>query len=385
MLIFKRIAIGEIVTEADFAKCNGTADLARRFYAAKREGLADHQLGVILADAKISKNEILEIFGETSNVSEKPRLLTLSGADLYDKQYEKRQFVVDGLIQRGDFVLLAGRPKSGKSWLVLQLAQAIDQNHKFLGKDTAKAKVLYLALEDGQRRVHERLHVRNWKPENALIVFDCLSFDDDKVGAATGLEQLFNTVTEHQIDVVIIDTLRKALSGKSDESDNAAMGAILYRIADFAHSNNVAIILTHHTTKSSTDDPFNSIRGAGAIRGAYDVGIVLQRDTKEKEAVLHVESRDIEIEGMTITFDKSSGWSYSGDGEQLEKLRNGRKVIAALKEMGGWQTLKDIASHMGITEQAVGQQLRAALEKGYIKRKDGDPAKNGKKIDLWSL
>ena len=168
MLIFKRIASGEIVTEADFAKCNGTADLARRFYTAKCEGLVDHQLGAILADAKISKDEILEIFDNTSNTSEKPRLLTLSGADLYDKQYEKRQFVVDGLIQRGDFVLLAGRPKSGKSWLVLQLAQAIDQNDKFLGKDTTKAKVLYLALEDGQRRVHERLHVRNWKPRNTM-------------------------------------------------------------------------------------------------------------------------------------------------------------------------------------------------------------------------
>ena len=199
------------------------------------------------------------------------------------------------------------------------------------------------------------------------------------------MEQLFNTVIENEISVVIIDTLRKALSGKSDESDNAAMGAILYRIADFAHSNNVAIVLTHHTTKSSTDDPFNSIRGAGAIRGAYDVGIVLQRDTKEKEAVLHVESRDIEIEGMTITFDKSSGWTYSGDGEQLEKLRSGRKVIAALKELGGWQTTEDIAKHMGIAVSSAREQLKTANEKGHLQRKDGEKPKGGGRIpDVWS-
>lgn len=344
----------------------------------------------LFTDGAIDNREFDALTGKAADEpTDKPRLLVESGAALFDEQFPPRQFLVDDLIQRGDFVLLAGRPKSGKSWLVLQLAQAIDGGTEFLGKATTKTKVLYLALEDGRRRVAERLHIRRWKPETACLTFDCMAFDGDRGTAGEGLEQLFNTILENQFGVVIIDTLRKALSGKNDESDNAAMGAILYQISDFAHKHGVTIVLTHHTTKGSTDDPFNSIRGAGAIRGAYDVGIVLQRDPNEKEAALHIESRDIDADGMTIKFDKSQGWIYEGNGDALEKIRAGRRVLQAMREMGGmgdWHSIADIAKHMQITTQAAGQQLRAALEKGYAKRKTGEPpTKGGKAIDLWSL
>lgn len=340
----------------------------------------------------IDNHQYLILTGKPSEQDiEQPRLLVKSGAALFDEQFAPRQFVVDGLIQRGDFVLLAGRPKSGKSWLVLQLAQALDTNADFLGRATTKTNVLYLALEDGQRRVHERLHVRKWKPESACLTFSCLPFDDDHGAAGPGLEQLFNTILENQFGVVIIDTLRKALSGKNDESDNAAMGAILYQISDFAHKHGVTIVLTHHTTKGSTDDPFNSIRGAGAIRGAYDVGIVLQRDPNEKEAALHIESRDIDADGMTIKFDKTQGWIYEGGADALEKIRGGRRVIQAMREMGGDDlATADIAKHMGITYQAAHKQLQVAFDKGYVKRDTKEPEKKdgkriGKRMDIWSL
>lgn len=383
--VFKRIAQNEIVTEHDFALLNGSADAARRFHSAKREGLPDHKLGEVLAEAGLSAVEIGQVFGDAE--TETPRLLTLSGEDLYDKQYQPRQFLVDGLIQRGDFIVLAGRPKSGKSWLTLQLAQAIDQGQPFLGRAATKAKVLLLALEDGQRRVHERLHVRKWRPKNTVIAFDCLPFDDHRGDPGPGLDQLFNTIRESCAEIVVVDTLRKALSGRSDESSNSEMAAILYRLADFAHASNVAILLTHHTTKSPVaDDPFASVRGAGAIRGSYDLGIVLQRDPKEREAILHVESRDLEIEAMTITFDAATGWSYTGNSQQIEQIRGGRKIINALREMGGWQTLDDIAKHMGVSKQSVHEQLKTAHAKGHVQRKDGEKPQNGGRTpDLWSI
>jgi archaellum biogenesis ATPase FlaH len=400
-VILKRIAQGEIITEADFANANGTAELARRMYQAKQQGQNDHQLGVILAEAKLTATQIQAIFGIGATPTTKPatpssntpteprRLLTITGADLYDKQYQPRQFVLDGLIQRGDFVLLAGRPKSGKSWLVLQLVQSLDTGDDFLGRKTTASKCLYLALEDGQRRVHERLHIRKWKPSNAALSFDCLPFDDERGEAGAGLEQLFGTISEQGFEVVVIDTLRKALSGKSDESDNATMGAILYRIAEFAHNSGVTIILTHHTTKAAADDPFNTIRGAGAIRGAYDVGLVLQREKDEKEAQLHIESRDIDTDGMTIKFDKAQGWIYEGDSNALEKIRAGRKAIQALREMGEMGekfTTEEIATHLSISPQAARKQLLSAHEKGYLKRGTGEPKKaGGKRPDVWSL
>ena len=51
---------------------------------------------------------------------------------------------------------LGGSPKVGKSWMALQLCLAVCDGKGFLGRKTAQAEVLYLALEDGPQRLHSR-------------------------------------------------------------------------------------------------------------------------------------------------------------------------------------------------------------------------------------
>ena len=162
------------------------------------------------------------------------------------------------------------------------------------------------------------------------------------------------------------------------------MGEIVNRLASLAHTTDAAIIFTHHLTKNTSEDPFDAIRGAGAIRGAYDVGFVLQRKQKEREALLCVESRDIEVEDMTISFDGATGWSHEGDGTRIESIRAGRKVVAALANLGDRQTAEAIGQYLSITPQAAGQQLRLA-ERDKLVRREPDTTARGKKPDLWSL
>ena len=66
-------------------------------------------------------------------------------------------WAVHGLIPEG-FGLLTGAPKAGKSWAVLGIALAIATGTNALGKvSTGPARpVLYLALEDGERRLQGR-------------------------------------------------------------------------------------------------------------------------------------------------------------------------------------------------------------------------------------
>ena len=385
--IFKRIIDGEIITEADFVNMNGSAPIARRVYQAKSKGRPDDELAKILIDAKWVDADIKEVFGMGGERNdEAPKLTTTFGKDLYDRVYPPRQFLIDGILARGNLAMLGGRPKSGKSWLSFQLAQAIDAGVPFLGKATTKTNVLYMALEDGDRRIHERLHIRRWIPQNVNFVFTALPLDDGKGNTGTGFEQIMNTATTLNIGLIIIDTLRSSMSGHVDESDNAGMAAILNPLANFAHDKNVSILINHHTTKAATDDIFNSFRGASSIRGAYDLGAILERKNKEAEATLKFESRDAEIDDMTIKFDPAKGWQYEGDIKRIDEITAGRKVVKALSDMGGGKYTRDeIARHMGIVPQSAYEQLRAALRDGHIIRTDGAKAANGKAIDMWSL
>jgi hypothetical protein len=64
-------------------------------------------------------------------------------------------YAVPGLIPEGS-VLLVGAPKIGKSWMVLSIALAAAVGGRALGIEVPQRPVLYLALEDGHRRLQDR-------------------------------------------------------------------------------------------------------------------------------------------------------------------------------------------------------------------------------------
>ena|SRR5687768_9966457 len=76
-------------------------------------------------------------------------------SDLQVMKFPPVRYVVPGFIAEG-CTLLAGRPKLGKSWLMLGLAVA--GGRYCLGDARCEqGGVLYLALEDNQRRLQRRI------------------------------------------------------------------------------------------------------------------------------------------------------------------------------------------------------------------------------------
>ena len=77
-----------------------------------------------------------------------------TGAWLDAQVFPPLSYAVPGLIPEGS-VLLVGAPKIGKSWLVLTVALAAGGGMA-LSIAVPKRPVLYLALEDGNRRLQDR-------------------------------------------------------------------------------------------------------------------------------------------------------------------------------------------------------------------------------------
>src|SRR5262245_65929760 len=73
------------------------------------------------------------------------------------------RFVLPGLIPEGA-TLFVSKPKLGKSWLVLNLALATAPHGRFTLGDLKQDNgyVLYLALEDGPRRLQRRRNMLLW-------------------------------------------------------------------------------------------------------------------------------------------------------------------------------------------------------------------------------
>jgi hypothetical protein len=89
----------------------------------------------------------------------RPRLtlVTTTAAVLAEQDFPPVAFVVPGYIAEG-LTVIAGRPKTGKSWLALGWAAAVADGGMAFGSIPVEAgDVLYLALEDNQRRLKGRL------------------------------------------------------------------------------------------------------------------------------------------------------------------------------------------------------------------------------------
>lgn len=333
----------------------------------------------------ISSNGTTGKLHEPTTAIHLTRSMPIPLATLLAKDFPPLVWLVPRFIAQGQLVLLGGRPKGGKSWLVLQLVQCVDTGQSFLGKETKVAKALYIALEDGARRVYQRCQLLKWQPRQAAVLFHIARFDGPDGRAGPGLAQIDRLAAS--FNLIVIDTLIGTLSGGINENDNTRMGLIINELARIAHNTDTAVVLVHHTGKSNSDDIFNTLRGASAIRGGYDVGLLLDRKPDESEAILHAESRDVDVENMTLRQSTGgAGWEYVGSSFEIEKIRAGRQTLQAMLEMDQDDvglTVKEISSFRSVSEATTYKQLERLEEGGYVFRNEQPSTQMGKKADIW--
>lgn len=263
----------------------------------------------------MSISEILQEDGKPQEVPPEapPMLSTVSAVALQKKTIPPIRWVVQDLIPAG-LSILASPPKFGKSWAVLQMGLSVAYGGSFLGYRCNKAEVLYLALEDGERRLKGRMS-KILGPVPAPHGFD---FVTTAPALSTGLLEVLDVYLMQHPDngLVIIDTLQKVRGvGASRDvygRDYADVGA-LKKLAD---SRNVALVLVHHLNKGKDDgDPFLRISGTNGLTGAADTMLVMTKAKRNEDTTtLSVTGRDVEMQELVLQFDKNTClWRSLGD------------------------------------------------------------------------
>jgi hypothetical protein len=107
----------------------------------------------------------------------KPFMLgTITASDLAAKHFPPITYVVPNYVVQG-LTVLAGRPKAGKSWLALDIAVGVAIGGRVFGSiKVDQGDTLYLALEDNQRRLQNRLNKllpSTQKPQRLHLATEC--------------------------------------------------------------------------------------------------------------------------------------------------------------------------------------------------------------------
>ena len=258
---------------------------------------------------------------------------TVSAKDLLSREYEPLTEIVQGLIAPGVYIL-AGAPKTGKSWLALDLAVSVSKGEPLWNQETAKSDVLYLALEDPERRIQNRLQSMT-DGEIGNLYF---ATDIEPIGAGFE-EQIAGFLENNNVKMIIVDTFGKARGVNTRKCGYVEDYAIMSNIKKLAMRFDIAIILVHHTNKrDESNDIMAMISGTNGIFGCADGGMVLLRsDRLEDEAMLQSTSRDFEDKKFCLKFNKDlMCWRLRED-DKVENNDIVSAVVSHVRKVGCWE------------------------------------------------
>ncbi len=268
--------------------------------------------------------------------------------------------------------LLAGKPKQGKSWLALSVSLAIAAGGYALGKQpVTQGQVLYLALEDNERRLQSRarqlLASMTSVPNGIEFELRWPRLDQG------GLKYLEEYLQSHpEVRLVVIDTWAKVspCSKGRQRSQYEEDYEALTPLKHLADAYRVSILAVHHLRKLVADDVLDEISGSIGMTGAVDGALILKRERGQSEAMLYVTGRDIEQDQqLALVFDRTTAtWTLAGDVEEFRRTKERQAIIDVLTEqLPGGMTPRQIAEALDKNYHTTRSLLRKMEDAGEIR------------------
>lgn len=277
-------------------------------------------------------------------------------------------WAVPRLVPEG-LAILAGKPKLGKSFLSLQLSEAVaGGNGKAFGVEAFDpGDVLYCALEDSQRRLHSRLHkMHPWGGDVSGRIHFATEWP--RIGDGC-IEQLSEWCDAHpKARLIILDTwraIKPVTAGNGSAYDEDATSAA--PLLEFTKRRpGLAVIVVHHVRKMDADDIFDTISGTHGLTGIFDTLMVLARHGEGVK--LAAQGRDLEGYEKAMERDRlTGGWIVKGDAGEIAKTTERQEMLDALADANGEPlTLAAIAGAVGKRKDATRYLLKRLIDEGRV-------------------
>jgi len=303
----------------------------------------------------------------------------VDGAWLDAQTFPPLEWSVDGIVPEG-FGLLVAPPKAGKSWMVAGLGLACAAGGYALGKiAVGKRPVLYLALEDGHRRLQSRFRtIMEGQPIPAgmHVITKAQSFE------VPAMIEEWLALHPGEKPLIILDTLGKVKPPKrSGEDSYAADYAIGGRLKDLIDAvPGATLLVVHHTRKAESDDFVDAVSGTQGIAGSADFILVLRRKRQSAEAVLSVTGRDVPENEYALTTEGGlwllDGADLTAAAEAVKTRKNTESLGDRSAEAAAFVASRplgtrpaDLAEHLGIDNKLAGNYLLRLYEAGRIDKR----------------
>ena len=314
-------------------------------------------------------------------------LETFTVSSLMKMQFAPQEELVEGMLAPGLYIL-AGASKIGKSWLVLQIAHHVSMGLPLWERKVQKSEVLYLALEDTERRIQNRL-MRICGGETGEIAF---ATEAEVLGRGFE-EQVTNYLHNHpRAKLVIVDTLIKVREMNSRGSAYADDYATMTAFKRIAERYGITMLIVHHTRKQEAGDIMDMISGTTGIMGCADGAMVLERPMRRApRGSISMTGRDFQDAKISLTQNSlTMCWEFVGYADETPEERSDpilSSIAILVERQNPWQgtaeelrlQLQLLSSEVDMKANALARRLNAQAQElktqygiRYIRRRDHD-------------
>ena len=310
-----------------------------------------------------------------------------------------RRPIIHGLLRSGETMNIIAPPKTGKSWMVLNLAINASLGRPWLNFQCDQSRVLLidneLHGETTASRLPEVCRALGVDP-GELSDLDTLNLrgnliDFNKIGPL-----LFDTIEKNKYGMVILDAFYRFICAGISENDNGAMANVYNMVDGWSQKLDCCFVLIHHASKGNQGEKGVTDVGAGAgsISRAADTHLIVRQHEEDKHFVL-----DAAVRSWQPIMPKVLRWEwplfhYDPMKEaKLKKWNTGPKLTAedlAHNYMfkGTFESLTKIHNRVKkkipVSKTTFAEIKDEAVEEGLIESngKTGNQLKYGSKVSL---
>jgi hypothetical protein len=279
----------------------------------------------------------------------------ITASELSTKTFNPLMWVVQDILPEGCY-LLSARPKVGKSWLSLQISLAVALGEPTLGKQVTKGKAIYLALEDNQRRLQDRLQQlrpNGYNTNDLLLYTQWPQFDDG------GIDELVELIVREEPKLVVIDTLAKVRAASRSnhvyENDYKTLAPLTALASKYRMC---ILIVTHNRKGKSENDALEQVSGSLGLTGAVDGALVIDGIRTDKQYKMSLIGRDIPNDDELAIERKPNGeWQILGNAVQVFVSEERKAILDLLYLKPDGLKPKDIADLLDKKQSTVRKLL----------------------------
>lgn len=290
--------------------------------------------------------------------------------------------VVDGLIDANACILLCGRPKSGKTFMALEIAECIATGEDLLGRwpVTRPGPVVYYSMEDSPYQFNDRWEKRGSLKRNPDVYIWRGRRD---LKTAAGMAWLLDSVQFLEPRLLIIDTARQAFA-INDWNNAAEVNAAFQPIVEAAHDlpHGASILIVAHTNKGIGLEAGARISGSNALQSIVDGYIVVDKSKRNADGDLEGEA---ECEGR-IDMPARFNWKMEQDTlrvtalpedeaaqravekRALDKQEAAERLAQVIDVARMPLSATEIASALGMMERQAKERIRLACRLNVIEQ-----------------